>query len=231
MPPLEHNLTSILYALKATLESHLSQIEEGSTQKEERLSHVDEVLRKAYGQTNHALKVIKRLSCSPIENGTIRPLCARASVRKAWQQVLRFIGQEASLERIEIIERIPDRFPLIYCDRHDLKEIFYHLIKNALQAMDSRGRVALRVQLAFSIQEEPYAVIALSDTGPGIPERMLPNLFQPFFTTKPKGEGNGLGLYLIKSLVKRNRGNITVSSFEGCGATFALGFPLAKKST
>ena len=72
-------------------------------------------------------------------------------------------------------------------------------------------------------------MITLSDTGPGIPKDQLPYIFHPFFTTKAEGQGNGLGLYLTKELVRKNGGRITVSSFEGSGTTFTLEFPLAPR--
>ena len=160
----------------------------------------------------------------------------RASLNAVWQETLRILRREFLLNEIEIIERIPEDFPLIQCSKQDLQEILYHLCENALQAMNAKGnpatkkagKLAIRAQVAFSIKEEPYALITLSDTGPGVPTSLLSCLFQPFFTTKPESEGNGLGLYLSKALVTKNHGRITVSSFHGFGATFSLEFSLAQ---
>ncbi len=73
-------------------------------------------------------------------------------------------------------------------------------------------------------KEEPSAVITVSDTGPGIPEECLAKLFSPFYTTKPEGVGNGLGLYLTRELVLKNKGQIKVSSFPLMGTSFTLEF-------
>jgi signal transduction histidine kinase len=90
------------------------------------------------------------------------------------------------------------------------------------------GKLIIRAHLQFSVEEDPLAVITLSDTGPGIPEKILARLFEPFFTTKNLEEGNGLGLCLVRGLVRRNQGKISVSSFQGSGTTFTLCFPAAK---
>ena len=117
-------------------------------------------------------------------------------------------------------------------DPGELQEILYELAKNALQAMQKgkarvKGKLILQAQLGFSTHEEPFALVTVADTGPGIPEEELPNLFQPFFTTQPGEGGNGLGLYLAKQLVLNNEGKITAASFEGFGTSFAIELPVA----
>ena len=67
----------------------------------------------------------------------------------------------------------------------------------------------------------------IADTGPGIPPETLQRLFTPFFTTKGEGKGTGLGLFVIKRLVERNEGTISVDSTVGVGTTFSLEFPVA----
>lgn len=137
------------------------------------------------------------------------------------------LRKEISFTSVEMIERVPENFPPISCNRSDFREILYHLTRNALEAMNGIGKLVLRAQLSFSSDEKPCIVITLSDTGPGIAQLHLPNLFKPFFTTKRELGGNGLGLYLTKMLVLRNGGKIAVSSFKDSGTTFTLEFPLA----
>ena len=94
--------------------------------------------------------------------------------------------------------------------------------------MAGEGKLIARAQISFTTKEESFAVIQVSDTGPGIPRPLLPHLFLPFCSTKSLRKGNGLGLYLTRQLVARNGGRITASSFAGAGTTFTLEFPLAK---
>lgn len=221
-----HNLVSILYALKSSLESHLLQVEEGRFEKKGRaLNHAEAILKRAYFQAHRALALTKRMGSFLPPRPRMQESPYRSSVGRAWQKTLEELRKAFSFKGIEILRRIPHDFPLVRCKPADLEEILYHLAQNALQAMKGRGRLVIRASLAFSALEDAHAVIALSDTGPGIPRETLPHLFQPFFTTKPEGAGNGLGLYLVRSLTLKNQGKIFVSSFKRFGTTFTLEFP------
>lgn len=285
MRELQHNIVNVLYTVKGIIESHLALVQEGRFERKEKiLEHAHEVLQKAYERVNKALDITKRLGQLLKSEEKLAGPSRQVSLKAAWQETLRILKRECPLKGIEIIERLPEDFPLIQCTAGELQEILYNLLQNAIQAMDGKGaassrrqsfgRVAdggvatsvptggsvagkplpdrqagatapsatesladklagkliLRACLAFSTQEEPLAVITVADTGPGIPEKVLRRLFQPFFTTKPEGEGNGLGLYLVKGLVERNHGRISVSSYQGLGTTFTIEFPTVQSN-
>ena len=220
IPP-EHNIVSILYSLKGMIEAYLARNEKS------RHNMTHEVLRKAYVQADRALKIVQRLRRLSLkaEQG-FKPDRSGASVKKAWQAAIELLEKECSLGKVEFIDRIPDELSPIRCVSDDLEEILYHLAKNALEAMNYRGKLVIRTQLTFSVKEEPYALITLADTGAGISDRELACLFDPFYTTKEKSNGNGLGLYLTQQLVLKNSGQITASSFRGFGTTFILKFSM-----
>lgn len=224
--PYAHNLLSSLYAMKGMIENFLLRQEEGGFASEkEMLEKSQAVLKRAFTHADQAVRVVKRLRSI---RDTGEPLSSKTSIREVWKEALSLIEKEWRVKGVEILDRIPDPFPLIRCPKEDLKEIFFHLIQNTFQAMPGKGILVIRAQISFTTQEIPFAIIQISDTGPGIPEIILSRLFNPFFTTKPKGRGNGLGLYLTRQLVHRNHGRITASSFSGAGTTFTLEFPLAK---
>ncbi len=228
MRELEHNVVSILYSLKGMIESHLELARDGAGDQKELVSqHAEEVLRRAYSQADQALQITKRLGKIFDPPETFPQKDFKVCLHSTWEDVLKTLKQENGMEGMEILCRIPQNFPWIRCDKQDFKEILYNLALNAVQAMAENGKLVIRAQLAFSVKEEPFAVITLADTGRGIPGEKLPHLFEPFFTTKDSGQGNGLGLYLVKLLAARNGGRISVSSFEGCGSTFILEFPVA----
>ncbi len=231
MLELQHNIVSLLYSIKGMIESHLVQVEEGRIEKgEEGLRRAEEVLRKACSQADRALGITKRLGFAlRAEKRTLTELC-QVSVKEAWGHTLELLGKEGVLDGAEIVNRLRDDFPAIRCDPNEFKEVLYHLSKNALQAMKAGGKLVIRGQLGLSSEEEPQAVIGLSDTGPGIPPERLTCLFRPFYTTQPDGRGNGLGLYISRELVAKNHGKIMASSFPGLGTTFLLEFPLAQKN-
>lgn len=221
--PYAHNLVSALYAMKGLLETCLRQ-EEGAAPEV-----AESVLKRAYGQADQALRIAKRLGSLTILGEKKTRRCVRASVRRAWERARAIVKGNASSANVEILKRIPDSFPMIQCNARDLAEIFYHLAVNALQAMKGTGKLIVRSEMAFSTAEVPFARIQIADTGPGIAPSGLANLFLPFYSTKAPSQGNGLGLYLTRQLVRRNGGQITASSSQGLGTTFTLEFPPAPK--
>lgn len=92
----------------------------------------------------------------------------------------------------------------------ELNQVWTNLIDNAIDAMHGSGTLRLRTS-----QKSGQAVVEVGDTGPGIPEKVLPNLFEPFYTTKGPGKGTGLGLYVSYSIIEKHGGKITVESKPG----------------
>jgi signal transduction histidine kinase len=96
-------------------------------------------------------------------------------------------------------------------------------VVNAFDAVQGEGDVIIRT---MSRPSEGSAVIHIEDTGTGIPAANMDKLFVPFFTTKPAGQGIGIGLAICYSIIKNHGGEIDVSSQEGCGSIFAIRLPL-----
>lgn len=106
-------------------------------------------------------------------------------------------------------------------NQNALRQVFLNLITNAVQAMPQGGELRLRTQRTAN----KSILIEVSDTGIGIPERHLNNIFDPFFTTKEPGQGTGLGLSVVHSVIKRYHGRITVRSKPNEGTTFLIELP------
>lgn len=99
--------------------------------------------------------------------------------------------------------------------------IFINLISNAIDAMDQKGRLTIRI---YRTESEFY--VEVSDTGSGIEKDILGDIFNPFFTTKATTKGNGLGLYIVYNEVKKMNGVIEVTSEPGEGTTFKVILPV-----
>jgi len=106
-------------------------------------------------------------------------------------------------------------------NQNGLRQIFLNLITNAVQAMPSGGELRLRT----SPLEDGRVQLEFSDTGVGIPPEHLQDIFNPFFTTKDPGQGTGLGLSVVHSVVRRYRGEIRVESQVNRGTTFTIELP------
>lgn len=110
--------------------------------------------------------------------------------------------------------------PPMLCYPDELNQVWTNLIHNALQAMDYQGTLTLDVT-----PSDREVKISIIDTGCGISEEIQGKIFEPFFTTKPAGQGSGLGLDIVKKIVEKHSGRITVESQPGC-TKFSVFLPI-----
>ncbi|MBI4868554.1 MAG: FHA domain-containing protein [Candidatus Wallbacteria bacterium] len=122
---------------------------------------------------------------------------------------------------IEIATDLPPDLPSILGNGSELEQLFINLIKNSADAIPGKGNIAVSASL------EPDCIeVRVTDSGGGIPPETLPHIFEELFTTKPIGEGTGLGLPLCKRIVENHGGTIEVESRVGAGTTVTVRFPL-----
>ena len=108
------------------------------------------------------------------------------------------------------VEKNYQNIPKIPCCPEEIKHLWINLIYNAIQAMKGKGKLAIAIQ-----QEDSYITVGITDSGCGIPEKIKEKIFQPFFTTKSGGEGSGLGLSIVRKIIDKHQGRITVESQPG----------------
>jgi signal transduction histidine kinase len=102
------------------------------------------------------------------------------------------------------------QLPAVFCYPDELNQVWTNLVQNALQAMDNQGTLIIN-----AYKENNSIVISITDSGVGIPDEIKPKIFDPFFTTKPAGEGSGLGLDIVKKIIDKHKGKITIQSKPG----------------
>lgn len=112
--------------------------------------------------------------------------------------------------------------PLIEIDRNRMKQVFYNLIKNSIQATRKGG--ILKIATGAN---DTHLLIAFMDNGVGIPAENIARLSEPFFTTKP--QGTGLGLLIVRRIMREHGGELQIDSKEGVGTTIRLLLPLTEK--
>ncbi|MDC7235946.1 MAG: ATP-binding protein, partial [Spirochaetales bacterium] len=120
-----------------------------------------------------------------------------------------------------ITEDLPDDI-VLQADNGQFRQVFNNLLSNAIQVMEGNGVIIIRADLVkkgYSV----YCRIQVSDSGPGIPEDMLGQVFNPYFTTRE--EGTGLGLSIVERIIHDHKGRIWVESAQGEGTTFYLDLP------
>jgi two-component system, NtrC family, sensor kinase len=142
-----------------------------------------------------------------------------ADINKGLRMTLRMLRHEFK-DRCDVICDFAP-LPLLRCFPTQLNQVFMNLLLNAAQAIEHRGQIHVTVQ-----QEDNDIVVRIRDTGRGMDAKTRARIFTPFFTTKPAGQGTGLGLTICDTIIRRHQGRIEVQSEPGQGTTFTVRLPL-----
>lgn len=141
------------------------------------------------------------------------------------ENVLKILQSKIKRRRITVETDLDKTLPKISTSLNQITQVLYNIIENAIQAMETEGGKLI----VISRVRKRVICISISDTGPGIPEDVLPHIFEPFFSTKgvskASGEGMGIGLSLSRSIMESLGGEISVETQPSHGTTFILSFP------
>ena len=145
-------------------------------------------------------------------------------LNKLLEDTLLLVQRDLDACKIKVVKDFSD-LPRLHCDDRQIKQVFYNLFQNALQAMHKGGVLNIRT---YTLEREDglYEAAAITDTGGGIPLEVLHNIFNPFFSTKDYG--TGLGLAIAQRIVSRHYGQVEVNNELGKGVTFIVSLPVAK---
>ena len=199
------------------------------------LQLMDRKLRKVPGRQredlqkalNVAQEEIKRLD-SIVQQflGAIRPAHLHKqleNINVLVQESLAFLKPEIQDRNILVELELRKDIPLIELDRNQIKQALYNIIKNAFQAMKSGGILRIRTDL-----EEGFVSLRFADTGGGISPEHMSKIFEPYFTTK--ATGSGLGLLVVRRIVREHGGEIDLASDQGKGLTLTIRLPLLNQA-
>ncbi|HTL66083.1 MAG TPA: ATP-binding protein [Lacunisphaera sp.] len=146
------------------------------------------------------------------------PDLAEVNVVEVIEDVLRFQAKELEDRGIAVQGELPAATPVIMADRNQLKQVFFNLVKNAMEAMQPGGSLNIRVRA-----DDESVFIRIADTGAGIRQEDLSKLFSPYHTTKEGG--HGLGLMIVQRIMRDHGGHVGIESREGTGTIVTLQFP------
>jgi len=222
---INHEICNPLGIARGQCEAFLLNLKDGlykSKTKDELFEKAQQIMAKVIHETDRATAITKRLSTfAKPSKGVI----SEVSIKDEIDEVLALVGYELKLDKIDIVKEIDENLPIVSADKKALQEVFFNLVRNAAQAITDKGKVTIRAK-----EVDHKVIIDIEDTGHGIPKDKLSQIFNPFYTTKEPGKGTGLGLFIVRQVVERNKGRISVRSKVGQGTTFTLEFPAASKT-
>jgi len=145
---------------------------------------------------------------------------ANVKIGEVINSTLVVLNHEAKQNNIITHCQIPNDLPMLATDEGAMKEVFFNLLHNAIQAMPTGGKISID---AHYLHNNHAIQVTIADTGPGIPQESSQKIFEPFYTTKQTG--TGLGLSIVKKKLEDMDATIHVES-SGNGASFIINFPL-----
>jgi len=182
----------------------------------------EEMINDLLGEADRAQKIVRKLLDfareSEMETEAIE-------VEDLINRTLALASNPIKLAKIKVKGEIHSDIPQVYGDRQQLIQVFLNIILNALDAMPKGGELTISI---YNTQDRENVAIAFTDTGLGIPQHKLRDIFDPFYTSKRSGKGTGLGLSVSLGIVEKHGGEIKVSSQVNQGSTFTVLLPAAK---
>lgn len=166
----------------------------------------------------HAREIVRKLLIFSRQMPTRKE---KANLNSLIKEGLYFLESRCTKEGVELDYSFAQNLPDITIDPSQLRQVVINLVVNAIQAMPEGGKLHIKTQASGD-----YISIIIEDTGTGMSQEVIKQIFLPFFTTKDVGEGTGLGLSVVHGIVSSHGGSVKVDSTVGIGSTFEIQLPL-----
>jgi len=151
-----------------------------------------------------------------------RPQLRPENLNTIIEEAVRFFTPEIQDRDMTVKQELRSDLPLLQLDRDQMKQAFYNVIKNSLEAMKRHGTLHIRTDM-----DNTNVIVSFVDTGSGMSAGNLSRVFEPYFTTKPTG--TGLGLLIVRRIVREHGGELSIESNEGEGLTLTIRLPYIER--
>jgi signal transduction histidine kinase len=151
-----------------------------------------------------------------------RPELHPENINTIVDEAVRFFAAEIKDRDIVVEQELRSDLPLLQLDRDQMKQAFYNVIKNSFEAIKRRGVLRIRTDM-----DDTHVLVSFTDTGGGMSAEDLGRVFEPYFTTK--SSGTGLGLLIVRRIVREHGGELSIASNEGKGLTLTIRLPFVDK--
>ena len=212
-----HELNNPLTAVAGFAELILQDLEPGSPFRED--------LELVLAEAERARHVVRRLLdfSRPVEDQR-----TKTDLNELVKGVLLLVNHLTRTSNVKIVLELTENLPWVMLDPNQIKQVFLNLVHNALQAMPKGGKLTVTTgqeEHESGGRQQTWAILAVRDTGEGIPPENVEKLFEPFFSTRPPGKGTGLGLSVSYGIISSHGGFIDVESKPGQGSCFTIYLP------
>jgi two-component system NtrC family sensor kinase len=170
-------------------------------------------------QVNRCKEIVSKLLSLARE---MKPVIQRVELNDLIDNITELVKKEAVAKQIQIHTKFQSGLPPVYSDPPLLRQVVLNLLVNATQAIDKSGEITVSTDAA----NEETIKITIEDSGCGIPQENIEKIFTPFFSTKPAGQGTGMGLALCRGIIERLGGSISVASDIGQCTVFTVRLPI-----
>ncbi len=191
-------------------------------------SHVKEIAGKVVAEGDRVAKIVESLLAFARRESQIK---TPTSVREILTDSLTLVGAQLRKDAIKVDVELPVDLPKVLCVPQEIQQVFLNILSNARYALneryqDSHDSKRLQVRAHLESNGNPRCVrISFVDNGTGIPRDMVDKVLNPFFSTKPKGKGTGLGLTICHEIMREHGGRLTIESTEATHTTVNLDLP------
>jgi signal transduction histidine kinase len=151
-----------------------------------------------------------------------RPQLQPENINAIVEEAVRFFSAEIEARDIVVETELRSDLPLLQLDRGQMKQAFYNVVKNSFEAMKRRGILRIRTDM-----DESHVRVSFIDTGGGMSAETLSHVFEPYYTTKERG--TGLGLLIVRRIVREHGGELAIESTEGKGLTLTIRLPFREQ--
>jgi len=213
-----HEINNPIAGIHTLARLMLRSLEEGPP-REESLEEFQRYLRLVADESARCGQIVSNLLSFSRQTKVERHLF---NINDIIRSVVLLVRHKMQLQKITVEENLAEDLPEIEGDENQVQQCLMNLVFNALEAMPGGGKLTLTT----SVDKRANRLrVAVTDTGCGIPPENLSAIFEPFFSTKSKDKGVGLGLSVVYGIIREHRGTIYVDSTVGKGSTFFLTFP------
>jgi len=210
-----HELTQPLTVIRLSLDNLLDELKAASSPET-----VTKKLENSLVEISNITSIINRFRTFARKSSV--KTVDQVKLKEVAERIIKLLGESAKHARISLQVKDMDQLPLVKLNERDFEQLFFALVQNAIQAAD--GKKPRSLTISGLVKDQSIELRFTDDCG-GIAPDDLNAVFQPFFTTKPPGQGTGLGLCIVRDIASRAGGKISLESEFGKGSTFIVTLP------